>query len=90
MGAIQGAIVNWLAHVVGYVNFKVNNTSKNLIPIDVIFWGEAYHNNHHKFPSRPDNSVKWFEFDPGYFVMKMLHKMNIIKLRTQKRIVLKA
>lgn len=87
MGAIQGALVNWLAHVVGYVNFKVNNTSKNLIPIDVIFWGEAYHNNHHKFPSRPNNSAKWFEFDPGYFVMKMLHQLKIIKLRTGKGIV---
>jgi stearoyl-CoA desaturase (delta-9 desaturase) len=84
MGAIQGAVVNWLAHVVGYVNFKVNNTSKNLLPVDLIFWGEAYHNNHHQFPLRPNNSVKWFEVDTGYLAMKMLDGMKIIKLKTQK------
>ncbi|MDO1451584.1 acyl-CoA desaturase [Rhodocytophaga aerolata] len=84
MGAIQGAVVNWLAHVVGYVNFKVNNTSKNLIPVDFIFWGEAYHNNHHKHPSRPNNSVKWFEVDAGYWVMKMLDQLKVIRLRTHK------
>jgi len=81
MGAIQGVVVNWWAHVWGYVNFKVDNTSKNIIPIDLVLWGEAYHNNHHKYPSRPNNSVRWFEFDPGFFVMKMLDALNIIKLK---------
>ena len=81
MGAIQGAIVNWWAHVWGYSNFKVNNTSKNIIPVDLIFWGEAYHNNHHKFPLRPNTSVRWFEFDPGFAVMKILHWLKIIRLK---------
>lgn len=81
MGAIQGAVVNWWAHVIGYVNFKTNNTSKNIIPVDLIFWGEAYHNNHHQHPARPNNSVKWFEFDPGFFVMKILDHLNIIRLK---------
>jgi stearoyl-CoA desaturase (delta-9 desaturase) len=84
MGSIQGAVVNWWAHVFGYVNFKTNNTSKNIIPIDLVFWGEAYHNNHHKYPSRPNNSVKWFEFDPGYFAMKVLDKLNVIKIKNEK------
>jgi stearoyl-CoA desaturase (delta-9 desaturase) len=84
MGSIQGAVVNWWAHVFGYVNFKTNNTSKNIIPVDLVFWGEAYHNNHHKYPSRPNNSVRWFEFDPGYFVMKVLDKLSIIKIKNEK------
>src|SRR5690606_32857221 len=41
MGSIQGVAVNWWAHVMGYVNFETNNTSKNIIPVDVLFWGEA-------------------------------------------------
>jgi stearoyl-CoA desaturase (Delta-9 desaturase) len=84
MGSIQGVVVNWWAHVFGYVNFKVNNTSKNIIPVDLIFWGEAYHNNHHKHPSRPNNSVRWFEFDPGYAAMKIMDKLGIIKLRREE------
>lgn len=84
MGAIQGAVVNWWAHVFGYVNFKVDNTSKNIIPIDLLFWGEAYHNNHHKHPSRPDNSFKKFELDPGYLVMRFLHWLSVIRIKEVK------
>ncbi|MFN6944649.1 MAG: fatty acid desaturase [Cytophagaceae bacterium] len=81
MGPIQGVAVNWWAHVYGYVNFRVNNTSKNILPVDLVFWGEAYHNNHHRYPSRPNNAVKWFEIDPGYILMKTMDKLGIIKLK---------
>ena len=82
MGAFQGTVVNWWAHKFGYENYELTNTSKNIIPVDLFFWGEAYHNNHHKHPGRADNAVKWFEFDPGYFTMKVLDKLKIIKLKT--------
>jgi len=81
MGAFQGTVVNWWAHKFGYENYELTNTSKNIIPVDIFFWGEAYHNNHHKHPGRADNAVKWFEFDPGYFTMKVLDKLKIIKLK---------
>ncbi|WMJ74175.1 acyl-CoA desaturase [Cytophagaceae bacterium ABcell3] len=82
MGPIQGVAINWWAHVYGYVNFKMNNTSKNILPVDLVFWGEAYHNNHHKYPSRPNNAVKWYEIDFGYMIMKGMHRLGIIKLKT--------
>lgn len=81
MGAIQGVSVNWWAHKFGYENYKMSNTSKNILPIDFIFWGEAYHNNHHKHPGKPNNAHKWFEFDFGYAAMKTLHKLGVIKLK---------
>lgn len=81
MGAFQGAAVNWWAHRFGYENYKMGNTSKNILPVDLIFWGEAYHNNHHKHPGRPNNAHKWFEFDLGYNVMVLLHKLRIIKIK---------
>ncbi|MGY3052174.1 stearoyl-CoA desaturase (delta-9 desaturase) [Pedobacter sp. UYEF25] len=82
MGALQGIAVNWWAHKFGYRNYKVNNTSRNILPVDLIFWGEAYHNNHHKFPGRSNNAIKWFEFDPAYLVMSGMHKLGIIRLKT--------
>ncbi len=51
MGPIHGAIINWFAHKFGKVHFKLNNSSRNFIPLDVLMLGENYHNNHHKFPS---------------------------------------
>lgn len=80
MGAFQGAVVNWWAHRFGYENFEMDNTSKNILPVDVLFWGEAYHNNHHRHPSKPNNAHKWFEFDMGYAVMRFLNKVSVIKI----------
>lgn len=81
MGAFQGTVVNWWAHKFGYRNFKVDNTSRNILPIDILFWGEAFHNNHHKHPGRPNNAVKWYEVDMGYVAMWTLDKMKVIKLK---------
>ena len=52
MAPIHGVIINWYAHIYGYVNYKLKDTSKNLLPVDFLMMGEAYHNNHHK---------KWFK-----------------------------
>lgn len=81
MGSLQGAAVNWWAHRFGYVNFKMANDSKNILPVDLIFLGEAYHNNHHHRPGRANNSFRWFEVDTGYVLMKMLDSLRIIKLK---------
>ncbi len=80
MGAFQGAVVNWWAHKFGYENFEMENTSKNILPVDLLFWGEAYRNNHHHNPSKANNAHRWFEFDMGYAAMRFLNKVRVIKL----------
>ena len=79
MAPIHGVIINWYAHIYGYVNFKVKDTSKNLLPFDFLMMGEAYHNNHHKHGGRPNFGVRWHEFDPTYFIMRILNKLGVIK-----------
>ena len=79
--AFQGLVVNWWAHKFGYENYKMTNTSKNILPVDLFFAGEAYHNNHHKNPGRANNAVKWFEIDPTYQVMRFMHLAGIIRLK---------
>lgn len=81
MGSFQGVAVNWWAHRFGYHNYDVDNTSKNILPLDLIFWGEAYHNNHHKHPTKPNNAHKWFEWDMGYAAMRGLDKLGVIVLK---------
>jgi stearoyl-CoA desaturase (Delta-9 desaturase) len=84
MGSIQGASVNWWAHKFGYENFNTNNTSKNILPFDFIFWGEAYHNNHHKYPAALNNAIRWFEFDFGYLMIRLMDKLGIVQMNTPK------
>ena len=81
MGPVHGAVINWCAHKYGYVNFKVNDTAKNLLPLDVLMMGEGYHNNHHKFGGRANFGVKWHEIDPTYPIILLLNALNIIHLK---------
>jgi len=81
MGPIHGAIVNWCGHKYGYSNFDNNDKSKNTSPFDFLMLGELFQNNHHKFPNSANFGKRWFEIDPVYPVMKLMHWMRIIKLR---------
>ncbi len=81
MGPFHGVIINWFAHTVGYVNFKMKDTSRNLFPIDLLMWGEGLHNNHHKHSGRANFGWKKYEFDPLYPIIRMMDVMKMIKLR---------
>lgn len=80
MGAFHGAIINWFAHKIGYKNFKLKNTSENLLMVDVLMLGESYHNNHHKRPSAINFGYKWHELDPVYPIILLLNKLHIIRI----------
>ena len=82
MAPIHGVIINWFAHIYGYVNFKVADTSKNLLPFDFLMIGESYHNNHHKNSYRANfGGVRWHELDLTYIMIKVLDKVGVIKLK---------
>ena len=80
MAPIHSVIINWFAHIYGYANYKLKDTSKNLLPFDFLMMGEAYH---HKHGSRANfGGVRWHEIDPTYIIMKVLHKLGVIKLKS--------
>ena len=90
MAPIHGVIINWFAHIYGYTNFKIKDTSKNLLPFDFLMMGEAYHNNHHKHGNRANfGGVRWHEVDPTYFIMKILNKLKIIKIKNTLTLIKK-
>jgi len=80
MGPVHGVIINWFAHKYGTVNYETDNTSKNLFKIDWLMFGEGYHNNHHKFPSRSNFASKKGEFDLCYPLIYCLAKLKVIKM----------
>jgi stearoyl-CoA desaturase (delta-9 desaturase) len=84
MGPIHGAIVNWCGHKYGYVNFALNDRSKNSLNLDLVLMGELFQNNHHRYPVRPNFAVRWFEFDPTYPVLLLLQLIGIIRLRDRR------
>jgi stearoyl-CoA desaturase (delta-9 desaturase) len=81
MGPVQGAIVNWCGHKYGYANFKNGDHSKNSEPWGIFLLGELFQNNHHKDGKSPNFAQKWFEWDPTFTIMRLMHAMRIIRLK---------
>ncbi len=82
MGPIHGAIVNWCGHKYGYRNFETTEAdkSKNTLVFDFVTFGELFQNNHHKYGMSPNFAARWFEIDPTYPIIKVLHWLRIIDL----------
>ena len=81
MGPIHGAIVNWCGHRYGYRNFDLGDVSRNTLVFDFVTAGELFQNNHHKFAMSPNFAARWFEIDPTYLVMRVLHALRIIDMK---------
>lgn len=86
MSPIHGAIINWFAHKVGYQNYEVSDTSKNLMPVELFMMGEGFHNNHHKHGGDPNFAKKWFEIDPTYQVIRVLNFIGVIQTKKTKEV----
>ncbi len=80
MGPVHGAIVNWAGHKYGYRNFDIKDRSRNTLWVDFVTVGELFQNNHHRHASSPNFAQRWFELDPTYQVMRLLHGLRIIQL----------
>ncbi|MDQ3015343.1 MAG: acyl-CoA desaturase [Bacteroidota bacterium] len=87
MGPFHGVIINWFAHTIGYINFKMKDTSRNLFPVDLIMLGEGLHNNHHKHGGRANFAFKKYEFDPIYPIIKVLDLTKVIRIRKATTVI---
>lgn len=73
-------VINGLGHWWGYRNFESSDTSTNLTPWGVWVGGEELHNNHHAFPSSARFSMRRWEVDIGWMVIKGLEKLRLAKV----------
>ena len=73
-------VINGLAHYWGYRNYNVNDTSRNLIPWAFWVGGEELHNNHHGDGASAKFSKKWWEFDIGWFYIRVLETLGLARV----------
>ena len=74
-------VINGIGHYWGYRNFECGDASTNIIPWGLWIGGEELHNNHHTFASSAKFSVKWWEFDLGWFYIRVLSLFGLAKVK---------
>jgi stearoyl-CoA desaturase (delta-9 desaturase) len=75
-------MINGVGHWWGYRNGQTRDKSRNISPWGIIVGGEELHNNHHLDPANPKLSLKPWEFDIGWFYIRILQHMRLAHLRS--------
>ena len=73
------AAVNAIGHHFGRRPY--DNTAGNLQWLAFITAGEGLHNNHHAAPTSAKLAHRWFEIDPGWYVIKALTWLRLARVR---------
>jgi stearoyl-CoA desaturase (delta-9 desaturase) len=72
-------VINGIGHFMGYRNFETQDASRNISPIAFFIGGEELHNNHHTYATSAKFSVKWWELDIGWVVIRTLQLFGLAK-----------
>lgn len=74
-----GGVINGVGHAIGYRNFECKDASRNIIPLGIFIAGEELHNNHHTYGTSAKFSVKWWEIDLGWSIIRLLQLVGLAK-----------
>jgi stearoyl-CoA desaturase (delta-9 desaturase) len=74
-------VVNGLGHFYGYRNGETRDNSHNILPWGIIIAGEELHNNHHLTPAAAKLSHRPWEFDLGWFYIRVLEKLGLATVK---------
>jgi stearoyl-CoA desaturase (Delta-9 desaturase) len=78
---LAAGIINGVGHYAGYRNFECADASRNVVPWGLLVGGEELHNNHHAFPSSARFSVRRWEFDIGWAMLRVLSVLGLARVR---------
>jgi stearoyl-CoA desaturase (Delta-9 desaturase) len=70
--------INSLCHVFGRRDFETGDESRNLALIALPTLGEAWHNNHHAFPTSAVHGLGRRQIDPSAMVIVALERVGLV------------
>lgn len=74
-------IINGVGHFWGYRNFECPDQARNVSPWGIFLGGEELHNNHHTYPTSAKLSVKPWELDSGWLVIRIFEMLGLAKAK---------
>ncbi|MDX6720152.1 MAG: hypothetical protein QOJ63_2406 [Solirubrobacteraceae bacterium] len=69
--------VNSVGHVYGRRSFVTGDESRNVLWLAIPSFGEAWHNNHHAFPTSARHGLRWWEVDLSALLIGLLERAGL-------------
>jgi stearoyl-CoA desaturase (delta-9 desaturase) len=69
--------INSLCHYYGRRPFPTADQSRNLAWLAPLAFGEAWHNNHHAFPTSARHGLRRWQIDPGAWLIAALERSHL-------------
>ncbi len=73
-------VINGLGHWFGYRNYATADAATNIAPWGVLIGGEELHNNHHAYPGSARLASRRWEFDIGWFYIRLLERLGLARV----------
>jgi stearoyl-CoA desaturase (delta-9 desaturase) len=70
--------INSLCHFFGRQRFNTGDESRNLAWLALPTFGEAWHNNHHAFPTSAMHGMRRWEIDPSAIFIRALERAGLV------------
>jgi stearoyl-CoA desaturase (Delta-9 desaturase) len=70
--------INSVCHVFGRRQFATDDESRNVFLLALPTFGEAWHNNHHAFPTSASHGLRRWELDPSAAVIRALERLGLV------------
>jgi stearoyl-CoA desaturase (delta-9 desaturase) len=69
--------INSLCHFFGRRRYDTDDESRNLHWLALPTLGEAWHNNHHAFPTSARHGLRWWQLDPSAWFISALQHLGL-------------
>jgi stearoyl-CoA desaturase (Delta-9 desaturase) len=69
--------INSLCHFFGTKRFDTGDESRNLAWLSLLSFGEAWHNNHHAFPTSAAHGMRWYELDVSALIIRGMERVGL-------------
>lgn len=71
--------INSLAHIVGDRPYSTLNTARDNFVMALLTFGEGYHNFHHAHPADYRNAIRFWQWDPTKWLIRMLWALGLTR-----------